>query len=187
VTHDPAHPAPPLARRDALRIGAAALGALLVGRPAAARPGPAIRRLDLYAVNTGERLRAEYVVDGRYQPGALDAVSHLLRDHRSGEVHPIDPSLLDVVHRLAERLGATRPIHVVCGYRSPETNRRKLAAGERVAQNSFHLHGRAVDLVVPGRPSTLVRRAALSLRLGGVGHYPGAGFVHVDTGPVRTW
>lgn len=187
MTHAPPAPAPVLARRTVLRVGAAALGVALVGRPAAARAGLPTRRLDLYAVNTGERLRAEYVVGGRYLPDALDAVSRLMRDHRSGAVHPIDPSLLDALHRLAVRLETTQPIHVVCGYRSPETNRRKLAAGERVAANSFHLHGRAVDLAVPGRSSAVVRRAALSLRLGGVGHYPRAGFVHVDTGPVRTW
>lgn len=177
----------PLARRTVLRLGALSVGAALVGRPAAARSVSATRCLDLYAINTGERLRAEYVARGRYLPDALAAVSHLMRDHRSGDVHPIDPALLDVVHRLATRLETTQPIHVVCGYRSPETNRRKLAAGERVARNSFHLHGRAVDLAVPGRSSAVVRRAALSLRVGGVGHYPRAGFVHVDTGPVRTW
>ncbi|MDX2368333.1 MAG: DUF882 domain-containing protein, partial [Colwellia sp.] len=25
------------------------------------------------------------------------------------------------------------------------------------------------------------------LKLGGVGYYPRSGFIHVDTGPVRTW
>jgi uncharacterized protein YcbK (DUF882 family) len=33
----------------------------------------------------------------------------------------------------------------------------------------------------------VVRRAALALRGGGVGYYPYANFVHVDTGPVRHW
>jgi uncharacterized protein YcbK (DUF882 family) len=32
-----------------------------------------------------------------------------------------------------------------------------------------------------------LRNAALSLGAGGVGYYPKGQFVHVDTGPVRTW
>jgi uncharacterized protein YcbK (DUF882 family) len=45
----------------------------------------------------------------------------------------------------------------------------------------------AVDLTIPGRPLRAVRAAALDLRRGGVGYYPGTGFVHLDTGPVRAW
>jgi len=187
VTHDPPPHAAPLARRALLRVAAGAIGTVLIGRPAAARPNASTRFLDLHAVNTGERLRAAYAVDGRYQSDVLAAVSRLMRDHWSGDLHPIDPALLDVMHLLVHRLGSTRPIQVVCGYRSPDTNRRKLAAGHRVARHSFHLSGRAVDLTIPGRSPAGVRRAALSLRLGGVGYYPRSGFVHVDTGPVRSW
>lgn len=176
-----------LGRRDALRLGATAIGVAVLGAPAQVLAAATTRRLDLYAVNTGERLRAEYTVAGRYQTDALDAVSRLMRDHRTGDVHPIDPALLDALHAISRRLGVSRPVHVVCGYRSPETNRRKLAAGQRVARNSYHLTGRAVDVVVPGRSPALVRRAAMSLRAGGVGYYPRSGFVHLDTGPVRTW
>ena len=32
-----------------------------------------------------------------------------------------------------------------------------------------------------------VRAAGLALGRGGVGYYPGAGFVHLDTGPPRRW
>jgi uncharacterized protein YcbK (DUF882 family) len=32
-----------------------------------------------------------------------------------------------------------------------------------------------------------LRDAALGLARGGVGHYPGPNFVHVDTGRVRRW
>jgi uncharacterized protein YcbK (DUF882 family) len=32
-----------------------------------------------------------------------------------------------------------------------------------------------------------LRNVALSLRAGGVGYYRSSNFVHVDTGPIRTW
>ena len=36
-------------------------------------------------------------------------------------------------------------------------------------------------------PLATLRDAALDLKLGGVGFYPGSNFVHVDTGRVRSW
>jgi len=173
-------------RREALRIAGTTLGVLLAP-PLARAAIPRNRTLRLFALNTGERLQAEYVVGGRYQRDALDAVEHLMRDHHSGDVHPIDPALLDLMYALSARLETREPLTVVCGYRSPATNRAKLAAGRRVARNSFHLTGRAVDLRVPGRPVHVLRRAALALARGGVGYYPRNGFVHVDVGPRRSW
>jgi len=32
-----------------------------------------------------------------------------------------------------------------------------------------------------------LRRAAMSMRIGGVGYYPESNFIHVDTGNVRYW
>ena len=47
--------------------------------------------------------------------------------------------------------------------------------------------GKATDLAMPGVPLERVKLAALSMGRGGVGFYPRDGFVHVDTGRVRTW
>ena len=49
------------------------------------------------------------------------------------------------------------------------------------------MDGKAIDINLPGVELSRLRRAALSLKAGGVGYYPGDGFVHVDTGRVRFW
>ena len=56
-----------------------------------------------------------------------------------------------------------------------------------MASNSFHIRGQAVDIQLSGVPLIKVKQAAESLSNGGVGYYPRSNFVHVDTGPVRTW
>ena len=40
-------------------------------------------------LHTGEKLKVEYWAEGQYLPDALAQVNHVLRDFRSGEVHPL--------------------------------------------------------------------------------------------------
>src|SRR5262249_10926999 len=79
------------------------------------------------------------------------------------------------------------PFSVVSAYRSPQTNAAMRQEGHRVAAHSFHMQGRAIDIYLPDRDLRLLHNAAADLRWGGVGYYPHAGFVHVDTGPIRYW
>ncbi|PRL79822.1 YcbK family protein, partial [Haemophilus influenzae] len=46
---------------------------------------------------------------------------------------------------------------------------------------------KAIDFRIAGVPLIKVKSSAESLRNGGVGYYPTSNFIHVDTGPVRTW
>jgi uncharacterized protein YcbK (DUF882 family) len=174
-------------RRDVLKVaGAIAMGTLFgASRAIASRPRDGA--LTLYSIHTGEQAVVEYCAGGSYRPDALQTVNRLLRDHRTDEVHAIDPSLLDQLYALRRQLGTRAPYHVVCGYRSPETNARKLEEGRAVALHSLHLEGRAVDVFLPDRELHQLHAAALKLAAGGVGYYPRDGFVHVDTGAPRTW
>ncbi|HZT51194.1 MAG TPA: DUF882 domain-containing protein [Stellaceae bacterium] len=171
------------------RLLAAAAGvACLAAAPALAVPRmPQRRALALSHRHTGERLALVYWADGRYVPGALRRIDWLLRDYRTGEVHPIDPRLLDLLAALGARLGVGAPIEIVSGYRSPATNAILARESEAVATNSLHMSGRAIDIRVPGRSTWAVRQAALALRGGGVGYYPRSEFVHIDVGSVRHW
>jgi uncharacterized protein YcbK (DUF882 family) len=147
----------------------------------------AIRHLTFDHTHTGEKLAVEYFSDGTYHPDALQEVDQFLRDFRTGDVHPIDPGVLDILHAVRRMTGGTRPYEVISGYRSPATNAmlRRLSGG--VAGNSLHMKGKAIDIRLPGVPLRQLRSAALALKRGGVGYYPGPRFVHVDTGRVRRW
>jgi uncharacterized protein YcbK (DUF882 family) len=155
--------------------------------PAEIAPAPDHRRLAFSNTHTGERIDVVYQEGGRYLDDALAEIDHLLRDHRTGDVKPIDRALLDNLASLRGRLDTTEAFHVISGYRSPATNAKLAAASGGVARNSMHLQGRAIDIRVPGRSLELVRRAALAMNAGGVGYYPSSDFVHLDTGRVRRW
>jgi uncharacterized protein YcbK (DUF882 family) len=145
------------------------------------------RSLSLHNTHTGESLRVVYWVQGEYFPGALDDLNHILRDHRTGEIKPIDTQLLDLLHALSEKLCARNPFHIISGYRSQVTNDLLLRRGRGVDRNSLHIQGKAVDIHLPGCELPVLRETAIGLRGGGVGYYPRPNFVHVDIGPVRYW
>lgn len=172
-----------LARRRLLQLAAAASLAPLA---APARAAPA-RSLALEHTHTGEALALTYAEGGRYLPDALQAVNRFLRDHYTGEVVEMDPLLLDQLHQLQGLLGAGQPFQVISAYRCPATNAALRRRSNGVASGSLHTRGRAIDIRLPGVELAHLRNAALSLRAGGVGYYPGSNFVHVDTGRVRRW
>ena len=145
------------------------------------------RELRFYHTHTSEKLEVVYAADGTYLPDALEQVNWLLRDFRSGDVHPIDPRLLDVLHAARELTGGNGTFEVISGFRSPSTNEMLRQHSGGVAQNSMHLRGQAIDVRLDGVVTADLRRAGLALGQGGVGYYPDSDFVHLDTGRVRAW
>lgn len=172
-------------RRTFLTLSLAATASLAAPKLARAHTGE--RKISFYNLHTGESLNTVYWAGGRYVPEGLGEVAHVLRDFRSGEVKRIDPRLIDVLHRLYERLGARKAFHVISGYRSPATNAMLRQQSNGVAKRSYHMRGMAVDVALPSVELAQLRKAALSLKAGGVGYYPKPGFVHIDTGRVRRW
>jgi uncharacterized protein YcbK (DUF882 family) len=145
------------------------------------------RTLVMNNLQNGEKLKSDYWVDGSYVPEELAHISKFLRDYRNNKVYPVDPKLLDLLHRVGDAVDARSGIEIICGYRSPETNEWLRQHSSGVAEHSLHLKGQAIDMCVPGRSLKRVHEAALSLGLGGVGYYPESDFIHVDTGRVRRW
>lgn len=183
---DPPSPIP-ARRRTLAAVATLAVPALLGGRPApAAAASPAT--LSFVHLHTGERLSLPWSAGGPRDRAELRRVDRLLRDFRSGEVHPIDPALLDQLSRLVAITGTRAPFEVISGFRSDGTNAMlRRTGGGGVARRSLHLEGRAIDVRLADVPLADLRDAARSLRAGGVGHYPADRFVHLDTGAVRSW
>jgi uncharacterized protein YcbK (DUF882 family) len=175
-----------VSRRQFLVTGAAA-GAAFLAAPSSLLAGPSTRAVRFAHLHTGERLSVEYFSAGSYLPDALDAVNRLLRDFRTGDVHAIDPGLLDILFAVRRETGTTRYFEVISGYRSPATNAALRRQSEGVASGSLHMQGRAIDVRLGDVPLSTLRRTALRLGGGGVGYYPASNFVHLDTGRVRAW
>jgi uncharacterized protein YcbK (DUF882 family) len=163
-------------------------------RPATSAAGPAVgtraagtRSLRIQVVNTGERWQGVYWRDGAYVPEATRRLDALLRDHRAGKVAEMDPKLYDQLWELHTRLESSEPWRVISAYRSPQTNAAVRRAHGGVARNSFHIQAKALDVDLTDRSVRAIRQAAIGLQAGGVGQYPRSDFVHIDTGPVRSW
>lgn len=145
------------------------------------------RALSMVSTHTGENLQVRYFEGGEYLPDALARLNRLLRDHRSGDVSPIDPKLFDQLHALATCAGCTPHFEIISGYRSPATNEKLRQGSSGVARRSLHMDGKAIDVRLGGVPTAKLRDLALALGGGGVGYYAKSNFVHLDTGRVRTW
>jgi uncharacterized protein YcbK (DUF882 family) len=147
------------------------------------------RTISFYHIHTKETLTILYKKDGAYIPAALEKINWIMRDWRKNQVIEIDPKTIDIIWEMHEELGSRQPVHIICGYRSRDTNEmlRKTVGGQ--ASQSQHITGKAIDVSFPDVPVRQMRYSALVRERGGVGYYPTSAipFVHVDTGRVRHW
>ncbi len=164
-------------------------GSLPTAATSTAAPSDAeLRRLRLYHTHTGERIDIVYRRGGTFLPEAEQQLDYFLRDHRTGEVKHYDPHVFDILSDVAASVGHPEAeIEIICGYRTSWSNEFLRAGSSGVAKSSLHMQAHAIDIRIPGVDTLTLRDAALALGRGGVGYYPRSGFVHVDTGRVRTW
>ncbi len=144
------------------------------------------KKLNFLHTHTGERLTINYLSDA-YRGGIQRAFEYFLRDFRTGEVHSIDPDLLDTLYRLQTCCGSTGTYEVISGYRSFQTNELLRRSGPGVNKNSLHMKGQAIDIRLSDRPTRVLRDIAADLHDGGVGYYPRSDFIHIDTGEKKIW
>lgn len=128
--------------------------------------------IELYAVNFGESLSVDlYNKDGSYNEDALDQLNHFWRCKRTNTEKSIDPRLFEMISRIYDHFG--KRIELVSGFRNQKRT------------SSFHFHGSASDIRIPGVSDKVLHKFVESLDTGGmgIGIYPRAGFVHVDIRP----
>jgi len=113
-------------------------------------PTPKPQRLYIKNQRTGETFndivrQGTLVFDEAY--AELD---HLMRDWRRDEVISMDRSLIDLLLAVQQEVGHDEPITVISGYRSQSTNDMLRQRMSKVAKNSYHIRGMAVDLRIQG-------------------------------------
>jgi uncharacterized protein YcbK (DUF882 family) len=133
-------------------------------------PGDSAGLVAIYAMNLREVLVVDPLdAEGRVQPQALELFERLLRYHKTGATHEIDPALVRLLYAVA--LAHDRVLMVSSGYRPP---------GGATKPTSQHTLGRGADVKHPYLPAKSIVDFAREWGAGGVGYYPKTGFAHLD-------
>src|SRR6478672_1325669 len=148
-------------------------------------PPPQPHRLNLLNAHTGEKFSGIYRDDNGPIPRVMDELSVFLRDFHSGEKIGIDVGVLDFLSGVLQTVGENKAT-ILSAYRTPETNAMLAKKGFKAAENSQHLYGRALDVLMSDKLAEAMKTAR-AMQRGGVGWYPHSNFMHIDTGPVRNW
>ena len=122
--------------------------------------------------------------NGAPHENGLAKLDWLMRDVNAKQVRPIDLRIYYLLALIQAEFGG-QAILITSGYRTQATNNQLRRQGIDAARNSFHLHGQAADINIPGVSPPRVAAFVSMLGMGGVGVY--SSFVHLDTGPQRFW
>lgn len=148
------------------------------------------KKLYLYNVHTGESFNEIIYEQGSYNLESLVELTKFMRDFRTNDLYPIDINLADYIFEMQKVTGKKVPLLLQSGYRSPKTNEYLASLGHKVAKESFHMKGKAIDIAIDKRTRislNSLKDVSLNLKLGGIGYYPENEFIHLDTGDFRYW
>jgi uncharacterized protein YcbK (DUF882 family) len=134
-------------------------------------------RLKLYSVNYRESLEVNlYNPDGTMNEDSLTELYHFWRCRRTGTEKPIHPELFAILSLIQDHFDG-RTIELVSGFRNQKHT------------TSYHFHGTASDIRIPGVSDKQLHAFVQTLDTGhmGLGIYPRAGFIHVDVRPEQSF
>lgn len=143
--------------------------------PSGTRPR---RLINIYNEHTHEWLAVN--------PAHPTSNDYFLRCPFTNRTSQMDPKLIAVVVAAAVHFRSD-VVYIVSGFRDPKFNLYLRKKGHEVARDSMHTHGKAIDFFIPKVDTSTLYAWAKARNLGGVGVYRDSGFVHMDTGPKRSW
>jgi uncharacterized protein YcbK (DUF882 family) len=170
--------------------GLAAAGTGVPGAVAGAVPSRSSRsnwprELWITRPDAQESTRAVYWADGALQSEGYRAINRIYRDLHANIERPISVGLLNlnyVIQCAVAQRWSPRPMVLLSGFRTPQTNQR--AGG---VEPSVHFAGEADDYIYSGLSFDDNLRLARWFQVGGLGVYPDRGSLHKDLGRSRTW
>ncbi|MCP4674089.1 MAG: YcbK family protein [Deltaproteobacteria bacterium] len=115
-----------------------------------------------------------------------EVFDELFRCRGFGFRQRVDPKLIRIVLAAAQHFESPR-VNIISAYRSPKFNDSLAKKGRRVAAESRHTRGQALDFSLSSSPAKEIGRWLWDNFDGGIGTYSKDNFVHVDVGPKRRW
>lgn len=144
--------------------------------------------LALENVHTQEEFSLNVPGSLQFSVTELKQFNHFCRDWRRDEETSMDPELLKILSRICQdfhSINVPINIEILSGFRTESTNEMLRRKSNLVAQNSFHIKGRALDFRLVGVDDYQMKISAKKHAIGGLGIY--RNFIHIDTGPRRQW
>ncbi len=145
-------------------------------------------RLRLLNANTNETKILQFSKGRPISFGTENSLNEFFKDWRTSEVKPIDIELLSNFFKICEECAGQRnslQVNIHSGYRSRKTNEYLRQRSYKVAKNSMHILGKAIDFSIPSLSISHLAQTVKNNAKGGVGIYDS--FIHLDSGPKREW
>jgi uncharacterized protein YcbK (DUF882 family) len=144
--------------------------------------------LKLINANTKDEVTFQFGKNHSLRSQEVFKLNHFLKDWRTNEIKKFDAIVLNDFLKICSLCSGTSDalkVSVHSGFRSKETNEYLRRKSHKVARNSMHILGKAIDFSIPGMSAQHLTKIVKANTKGGVGSYPT--FVHLDSGPQRSW
>jgi len=148
---------------------------------------PIDKTLILHNTHTGESIKSTFWLKDHYVKSELKRLNYFFRDFRENKTARMDKNLYQLLYGIQLVSNSKKPVDILSGFRSKKTNKKLRRHSRGVARQSYHVRAKAIDFNISDRYVKQTLKLAKMLEFGGVGYYPKSGFVHIDTGPVRSW